>query len=119
MTLPPSLRRSTVAVALLALAACGTRAAAPSPYVPGDEAAILLTVDNYDFRDATIYADWKGVKRRVGMVIGKTTETFSMPWRHYEVRFEVDFVGGGGFRVPDPVTVWGGEHLSLVVMPGW
>jgi hypothetical protein len=113
------MRRISVGVALLALAACSTRAAAPSAFARGEQAVVFLAVDNYDYRDATIYADWKGVKHRVGMVTGKTKETFSMPWRDYEVRFEVDFVGGGGFRVPDAVAVWGGEHLDLVIMPGW
>jgi hypothetical protein len=119
MTYAPSMRRIAVGLAVLALAACGARAAAPPTFVGSHEAVVLLTVDNVDYRDATIYADWKGVKHRVGMVIGKTKETFSMPWRDYEVQFVVDFVGGGGFRVPDPVSVWGGEHLDLVIMPGW
>jgi hypothetical protein len=119
MTHAPSMRRIALGVALLALAACSARAAAPRAYSGTGEADILLTVENYDFRDATIYADWRGVKHRVGMVVGKTKQTFTMPWRDYEVRFEVDFVGGGGFRVPDAVGVWGGEHLDLVIMPGW
>ena len=115
----PAVRRVAAGAFLIGLVACASRAT-PRPAFSGTDAASLqLTVDNYDYRDATIYADWKGVKHRVGMVVGKTTETFSFPWRDYEVRFEVDFVGGGGFRVPDAVSVWGGEHLDLVIMPGW
>lgn len=119
MTLARSTRRIAVALALVALAGCSARAVPPSTFARSAEAVILLTVENHDYRDATIYADWRGVKARVGMVVGKTTETFSMPWRDYDVRFVVDFVGGGGFRVPDAVSVWGGEHLDLVIMPGW
>ncbi len=78
----------------------------------------MLTVDNRDYRDATIYANWNGVRRRVGMVIGKTSETFSTPWRNYEVRVEVDFVGGGEFRA-DEITAYPGDHLDFIIMPGW
>ena len=107
------------ALVLVAGACAGGRAAVPSPFVAGDEATILLTVDNQDFRDATVYADWNGVRQRVGMVIGKTTETFTVPWREYEVRLEVDFIGGGELKVADPMPVWPGDHLDFVIMPGW
>ena len=80
----------------------------------GDE-EVLLTVDNNDFRDGTIYAYWNGVKRRVGMVVGKTSETFHMRWRSEQIELEVSFIGGGGFR-SESIPVWEGDHLSWVIM---
>jgi hypothetical protein len=108
-----------VAVLMLAAGACANRRAVPSPFVEGDEATISLTVDNQDFRDATVYADWNGVRQRVGMVIGKTMETFTVPWREYEVRLEVDFVGGGELKIAEPTQVWPGDHLDFIIMAGW
>ena len=81
------------------------------------EEDVLLTVENNDFRDATIYAYWNGVKRRVGMVVGKTSETFNMRWRSERIQLEVDFVGRGGYR-SEMVDVWAGDHLNFVIMSG-
>lgn len=80
--------------------------------------AVLLTVRNDDYRDATIYADWNGPKQRVGFVVGKTSETFRMEWKDFTVRFVVDFVGGGGMQ-SESIDVWKGDHLDFVIMPGW
>ncbi len=117
-----SLRSWGVALgATLALisGACASRAPVPSPFAEGVEATILLTVDNQDYRDATVYANWNGVRQRVGMVIGKTTETFTVPWREYEVGLEVDFVGGGELKVADRMPVLPGDHIEFLIMPGW
>lgn len=83
----------------------------------GDE-RVQVTIQNNDFRDATIYAYWNGVKNRVGMVTGKTTDSFEMDWRSEEVQFEVDFVGGGGF-FSDRLAVYQGDHLDFVILPQW
>lgn len=118
-TLPA--RGIALGLTLLLATACASRGSRsmPSPFVEGSQAIVLLTVDNQDFRDATIYADWNGARQRVGFVIGKTTETFTMPWRNYEVRLQVDFVGGGEMKIADPIPVWAGEHIDFIIMPGW
>lgn len=105
--------------ALAGLTACAGQRPEPSPFAEGRDVVVLLTVDNQDFRDATIFADWNGVRHRVGMVIGKTRETFRIEWRDYTVRLEVDFVGGGELKVADEISVSPGEHLDFVIMPGW
>jgi hypothetical protein len=76
---------------------------------------VLLTVENNDFRDATIYAIWSGLKRRVGTVTGKTSETFRMDWRSEEVQLEIDYLGGGGY-LSERVPVTQGDHLNFVIM---
>lgn len=108
------------AVVLLLGLALGTTACASSPdnvmrTAIGEE-GVQVTVENNDFRDATIYANWNGYRHRVGMVTGKTTETFSMDWRNEFVQLQVDFVGGGGFD-SDVVDVYEGDHLSFVILP--
>jgi hypothetical protein len=83
----------------------------------GSEEPVLLSVENNDFRDATIIAHWNGVRDRVGMVTGKTTETFSMRWRSELIQLEIDFVGGAGY-LTESIDVWAGDHLNYVIMPG-
>ena len=88
----------------------------PMQAIPDHESPVRLTVQNQDFYDAVIYAHWSGsTKERVGMVTGKTTQTFEMDWRAEVVQFEADFVSGGSVFF-DPIDVWGGDHLDLVVM---
>ena len=105
---------------VLAAGSCSPRGESlPSPFEGSREGAIQLTVDNQDWRDATVYVDWNGVRQRVGMVLGKTTETFTTPWRDYFVKIDVDFIGGGGLPAQEAIQVQSGDHLDYVIMPGW
>lgn len=121
----PSRWLSAVPALVLALAAAGCAAGAPgsSPTVDPFAAAdgqtdqVLLTVQNNDFRDASIYAIWNGVKKRVGSVTGMTSETFRMQWQSEDIQLEIDFVGGGGY-VSERVPVTQGDHLDFVIMAG-
>src|SRR5687768_9994826 len=56
----------------LVLAACAGQSERPNPFSGVGDATIQITVDNQDWRDATLYADWNGVRQRIGMVVGKT-----------------------------------------------
>ena len=104
-------------VLVLTAAACATGQRNVFEAVRRVDEAVLLSVENNDFRDATIYAYWTGAKSRVGMVIGKTTKTFRMRWRNDEIRLEVDFVGGGGF-LSETIDVRPGEDVNFVILPG-
>ena len=76
---------------------------------------IQLTVQNNDFNDARVYAIWSGSGRtRVGLVTGKTSETFKIQWKSNVVRIEADFIAGGSFAA-DPIDVNEGDHLELVI----
>ena len=49
---------------------------------------IQLTVENNDFNDAVVYANWQGsVRHRVGLFTGKTKQTVTFPWRGDIVQF--------------------------------
>jgi hypothetical protein len=115
-----------ISTLVLALAVGGCAAGSPGsptrvdPFsvAAGDDTdEVRLTVQNMDFRDASIYAIWNGVKRRVGSVTGMTSETFRMRWQSEEIQLEVDFVGGGGY-VSERVPVTQGDHLDFVIMAG-
>lgn len=114
-----SILRDRVVLLLLGIA-LATSACASTPdnvmrTAIGEE-GVQVTVENNDFRDATIYANWNGFRQRVGMVTGKTTETFTMDWRNEWVQLQVDFIGGGGFD-SDVVDVYEGDHLQFVILP--
>ncbi len=78
---------------------------------------VLITVLNDNYWDATIYANWGGTRERLGLVIGKTTETFTFNWRREDVQFDVRFIGDGGWRT-EPIVIYPGEHLDLQILPG-
>ena len=108
-----------VALPLLiaAVAGCAT-SPAPDPMRMGaDTDTVLLTVQNDNYWDATIHANWGGVRERVGFVVGKTTETFSIEWRRDDVAFDVAFIGDGGWR-SEVMMVLPGDHLELTILPG-
>jgi hypothetical protein len=87
------------------------------PEADGLPEPTFLEVENQNFRDARIYVIWEGVRTRVGMVVGNTTETFRFEKQQGQLlRVEVDFVAGGGF-VTEEMQVWPGETASLVISP--
>jgi hypothetical protein len=88
---------------------------------PFDEARwsqqVLLTVQNNEFMDATIHARWNGLRERVGMVTGKTSQTFRMEWRGEYIRLEIGFIGSREGYTSELVGVSPGDHLDFVIMP--
>jgi hypothetical protein len=115
-----SLRAIALAIAVLsACTACVTGNATENPFRAGrtGDEEVRLTVRNNDYRDATIYAYWNGARDRVGMVVGKTEETFTLRWRGEEIQLEVDFVAGGRYRT-EVVPVYRGDHLEFHIPVG-
>ena len=126
MSLPRLAPARTLALAIMA-AVLGSGCAAANelaggnvadPMAPNDKfgSVVRLTVQNNDFKDATVYAVWdSGNRRRIGMVTGKTSATFTFDWVSHILSIEADFVAGEGF-VSDPIEVWEGDHVDLVIM---
>ncbi|HUF76643.1 MAG TPA: hypothetical protein VMM35_10210 [Longimicrobiales bacterium] len=119
------MRSSSPLVALamavvLAATGCATAQVGDGSPFDGSRGAgdVLLTVENNDFYDATIHLYWNGVRTRAGMVTGKTTETFRLPWRSEWAYIEVDFIGGGDDYQSERVPVYPGDHLNFVIMVG-
>ena len=78
--------------------------------------SVQVTIQNDDFKDATIYANWSGnARKRLGMVTGKTSQTFTIAWHSDSVQFDVDFIAGGTISY-EPIDVWEGDHLELFIM---
>ena len=88
----------------------------PGTFAAREPQIVRLTVLNNRFEDATIHALWKGgAKRRVGVVTGMTSQTFTFEWVSEVVRFEVDFVAADDYTV-EPIDVAAGDHLDLVIL---
>lgn len=77
---------------------------------------VRITVENRNFKDATVWARWNGDRVRVGRVTGNTTETFEIRYWNDDVRFEVRFLAGGGYT-GESIPVSPGEHLELTIRP--
>jgi len=107
--------------ALLAFGGCGPGLRAgggsnPFASAPARATTVKVTVQNSDFRDATLYAQWQGAQRvRVGFIVGKTTETFTMEWHSPMVEFTADFVAGETLYL-DSIEVTEEDHLDIVIL---
>lgn len=89
----------------------------PDPETGGAPEPTVLEVENQNFRDARIYVIWEGVRTRVGMVVGNTTEVFRFEKKQGQLlRVEVVFIAGGGFTT-DEMQMWPGEVARLVIPP--
>jgi hypothetical protein len=115
----PRFRAALALVTALAAAGCSTTQEAEGSPFDGSRASedIQLTVENNDFRDATIHVYWNGMRTRAGIVTGKTSETFRMRWRSEWAHLGVDFLGRGGYET-ERVPVYPGDHLNFVIMVG-
>ena len=78
---------------------------------------VTVTIQNNDFKDAVIYATWAGsTRKRVGLAIGKTSQTFTIEWQSEVVlQFDAHFIAGGTFSFGS-MPVYEGDHLDLIIM---
>jgi hypothetical protein len=80
------------------------------------EEPVLVTVKNNDFRDAVLYAVWDGrAPQRIGLVTGKTEQTFTLEWRGSTVVFQAHLIAGDVVTF-DRMDAWSGDHFDLVIM---
>jgi len=111
---------SVVLCFLVPTSCVSTAASSGDPFaeVPGAGGPVRFTIQNNDFRDASVYGYWNGVRERIGSVTGKTIKTFETDWKSETFSFFVDFVGGGEYH-SETIEVWPGDHLDFVIMPSW
>ena len=117
----PLLRRASLAMVLLTgLSAC----ASLWPFGRGDERygsrqgmSISIVVVNDNFYDVTVYALLDADRRRLGSVVGNTTEEFDLGYRPGStLRFEIRLLAGRSF-VTEPILVSPGEEVTVQVPP--
>ena len=118
MTKPTKLARAACLVLALAAGACASRNAPLLSRQPGEGDQVQLTVENQNFKDATVYAVWgAGSRDRLGLVTGNTTQTFTVPWQGGDMRVEVDFIAGDDVFT-EPIGTFRGDHIHVTIPPG-
>jgi hypothetical protein len=114
-------RSSLPVVAALMLASqlggCAGRKGADSEAWPQSQAEVTIEVENQNFYDARVYLLVLSKRTRLGLVSGYSTQTFSFALQPDEVRIEVDFIGGAGGFVTEPMPVSAGDQLELQILP--
>ena len=81
----------------------------------GDEfPPIQVHVENQNFYDATIYLQWPGSRRRLGVTGGHETESFTADWIGPDVTFEVAMLAGQTYR-GNKIGVSPGDELVVVI----
>ena len=77
---------------------------------------VTIVADNQNFLDATIYAIWGGSRDRIGMVTGKSSQTFEVPLRGSDLQLQIDLIGSGSMTT-DRIGVFQGDHVEVVIPP--
>ena len=112
-------RRCVVAVLALALAGCGTRSARGNPFEGSATATpqIQLRITNANFYDATITAIGDNTQRRLGVVGGNASATFTMPWEFSSgLRVQIDLLAGPSCST-DTIQVSPGDDIEFQIPP--
>lgn len=92
-----------------------TRADPMAGRTGGGSAGIQLRVTNLGFNDATLTAITTGNRVRLGVVPGKTNQSFTIPWDALqELRVQISVLAGGNYTTPS-VTVNPGERVELLI----
>jgi hypothetical protein len=114
-------RRSLAALLVLTLVGCGTRGprTGGNPF-DGSGAGVpqmRLRVRNANFYDATITAIGDTTQRRLGVVGGNTSATFTMPWEFSSgLRVQVDLLAGPSCTT-DVIQVNPGDEVEFQIPP--
>jgi len=100
----------------LGVSSCvGTTRPDPMAGVDGSGGSVSLRVTNMSFNDATITVIRSGSRSRLGVVSGKGSSLYTVPWAGVqELRLHISLLASGTYTTP-PVTVSSGERLELVV----
>jgi len=82
--------------AVLLLTSCSTTPGRGDPFSGGGgREEIRIEVRNLNFSDATLYTIGGGMRRRLGLVLGKHDEAFTVPWRISQpLAIEIDLLAG-------------------------
>lgn len=109
--------RALAGALLLAVAACagsGSEELRPLGEAGPGGPQISLIVDNQNFNDVTIYGLGEGMRRRIGIVPGKTEKRFQFPWRSNHIRLQASILAGPDFTTEE-LLVEPGETFELIV----
>jgi hypothetical protein len=111
--------RPTVTVGIaLVLVGCGLIGSSGNPTPRGARDVTLLVI-NQNFLDASLYAVWSNGRRfRIGDVTGNTEREFSLRRETNSLQVQIRLLSVEGSYLTDPMSVFDGDYLELVVDPG-
>jgi len=80
----------------------------------GGAGIIRVVVQNHNFHQATVKALGR-IQRRIGIVAGNSSETFSLPWPTADnLVLEIDLLAGSTFRT-NSISLEPGESATLYI----
>lgn len=109
-----SLGRTAVVAAVLAGGSVGCASSNdPGPF-QGDP-TINIEVVNRNYMDATLFAQWLGGRRRLGIVTGARTAVYELEWEQpQELQLEIDMLAGDKCLTP-PIMVNPGDIITVEI----
>lgn len=111
--------RVVFAFAMLLLAACSS--GRPSRPGAASQERTTLQVDNRSFTDMTVYLVNGGQRVRLGLAVGKTMTSLTIPARVLgsarELQFLADPVGSNRTALSDRLFVRAGDTVTLMIPP--
>lgn len=104
-------RHLLVLMVLLEATSCSTRRNGQrnENYPP-----VKFSIQNLNFYDATVYLIWRSDRRRLGVVGGNSTQTFTSQWYGPEVQIELQMLAGSRVR-SDRLGVNPGEEFVVEI----
>jgi hypothetical protein len=91
---------------------CSTRR---TPFVSQEDARLNIEIINHNFQDVTVFANWSGVRKRLGTVSGTRTARYMLPWdRSLELQLELDMLASPGC-ITRPIWANPGDVIVLEV----
>lgn len=112
--------RQLLGLALCLVAACSTGQVADedNPFRPSYNARggeIEVFVDNLNFADATLTAIHQGGRQRLGIVGGKDSSRFTLPWPGVrDLRVRIDLLAADSYTTA-PLSVSPGDRVRLTI----
>jgi hypothetical protein len=112
--------RLVVTALLLASASSGCAGRSGPTDNPFDQergpAQVRIIVINNDFNDATLFALGDGVRRRLGVITGKSEANYLIPWRlSGPMRIEINILAAGSCTTGE-MQVDPGDVLELQIL---
>jgi hypothetical protein len=109
-------RAGSALLAILFLPACALSRGS-SPFEGSGPGEIQVVVQNNNYLDGTVYLTRDGTRMRLGTVIGKTDQTFTVEWAPNQMMvLRVDFVAGGACQTR-PLQMEPGQRYTLELQP--
>ena len=108
-----SVRLLYVVIALFTVG-CGHATQRIGEQGPDPNREVSVTIKNENFYDATVYT-CRGTQRdRLGVITSNTTRDFTFRWVTSDLRFLIDFTGGGRY-LSQAMQVETGDELQFVI----